>query len=340
MKRLLVAALAATVLVPVASAASSPTHTLRGTVVAKDRAHHGLVVALPGGRVQTLVAPQAFARTDVGRKVVLRFTPVAGRLSVATGVSVVGSTRHAVVRGTIVRLVRRHAVVNAGGSAFHVTLRPSTGKRVLALSSSGPGVGDTVEIEVSIAGDGSLAGTATVVPAAQSAASEGEMEVRGKVKGPLSATSITVTTGSGVDVTCGIPAGVTAMVAVDALIELKCELVGGAWVLKVAHGEEDDDAGPATDAGRVVVQGTITGELTTTSTAVTVTPDAGTPVTCAIKPGTLNGFSSGDAVRMTCIKVADALTLKEIEKRSSGQQGDDHSGSQGSDDQGDGENED
>ena len=63
MKRLLLlGVLAAAVLVPAATAAPRPRHA-PGTVIAKDRAHHALVVARPGGRVQMLVAPAAFGRT-------------------------------------------------------------------------------------------------------------------------------------------------------------------------------------------------------------------------------------------------------------------------------------
>ena len=185
MKRLLLlGALAAVVLVPVAAASPAATHTLRGTVVAKDRVHHALVVALPGGRVQTLVAPAAFGRTGIGRRVVIRYTSLAGQLPVALSVSLKGHASHAVVRGTIVRLIRRHAIINAGGSALNVTLRAPKAQRTLASAKSGPTVGDTVKVEVEIDDDDSLDASAIVVtaaPAGLTAGSEGEMEVRGKV---------------------------------------------------------------------------------------------------------------------------------------------------------------
>ncbi len=63
MRRLIpLAALVAAILVPTAVAAPKATQTLHGTVVAKDRAHHGLVIARPGGAVQTFVAPSAFGQ--------------------------------------------------------------------------------------------------------------------------------------------------------------------------------------------------------------------------------------------------------------------------------------
>ena len=149
MKRLLLlGALGAAVLVPAATASPAATHALRGTVVAKDRAHHALVVALPTGRVQTLVAPAAFERTGIGRKVAIRYSSLAGRLPVALGVSLGGHASHAVVRGTIVRLVKRHAIINAGGSVLNLTLRAPKGQRALASANDHFKTGDTVKVEI------------------------------------------------------------------------------------------------------------------------------------------------------------------------------------------------
>src|SRR6478735_7507253 len=135
---LLLAALTAAVLVPIASAAPSASGTLRGTVVAKDRAHHALVVARPGGTVQMVIAPRAFSRTAVGRSVAVRYSAAAGRLPVALAVTLKGHARKALVRGTIVRLVKQRAVLNAGGSLLRVTLRQSTPARTTASARSGP----------------------------------------------------------------------------------------------------------------------------------------------------------------------------------------------------------
>jgi len=356
MKRLLLlGALAAVVLVPVAAASPAATHTLRGTVVAKDRAHHALVVALPGGKVQTLVAPAAFARTGIGRRVVIRYTGLAGQLPVALGVSLKGHAHHAVVRGTIIRLVKRHAILNAGGSVLNVTLKAPKGQRALASASSGPKVGDTVKVEVDIDDDDSLDATAVVVaaaPAGPTAGSEGEMEVRGKVKDPLSAVSITVTTGTGLDVTCAIPAGVTLNVKVGDPIELKCDLIGSpaVWTVRVAHGEDEHSGSGDDDSSKVEVRGTITAlpsattlSLTAESTPATVavTPtEGGTPVVCTIPAGiSLAQFAVGDIVKMECVMVGTTLTLKEIEKKGSnsgeqsgeGENGDGSGSSGGSD---------
>jgi hypothetical protein len=264
MKRLIpLGVLAAAILVPAAIAAPKATHTFRGTVVGKDRAHHGLVVALPGGGVQTFVAPSVFARTDVGGKVVVSFAPVAGKLPLALSVRLTGHASRAVVHGTIIRLAKRRAIINAGGTALRVTLHAPRTKRTLASANGGPQVGDTVTADVEIAGDGTLAASAVVVAPTTTtpqAGSDGEMEVRGTVTA-LTATSITVTTGSKVDVPCTIPDGVTLSVKLNDVIELKCDLIGTVWTVHVARGEDDQsDQGDQGDGGSLGSVGATAGQ--------------------------------------------------------------------------------
>jgi len=337
MKRLLLlGVLAAAVLVPVAAASPAVTHTLRGTVVAKDSAHHALVVALPGGKVQTLVAPAAFGRTDIGRKVAIRYTTIAGRLPVALGVSLTGHTSHAALRGTIVRLVKRHAILNAGGSVLNVTLKAPKGQRALASAKVEPQaqVGDTVKVEVEIDANGSLNASAvvtTAVPAVQQAGSEGEMEVRGKVTGlPSSAApQLTVLTGNGVSVSCDVPASVTVTVKINDPIELECDLIGGRWTVRVAHGENEHSGSGDDESSQVKVRGTIKAlTVATDANPATVTVDS---VVCTIPKSIVLAplFAVNDVVKMECIKVGSlgTLTLKEIEKKggsSSEQSGDDN----------------
>ena len=353
MKRLLLlGVIAAAVLVPAATAAPTTTGTLRGTVVAKDRAHHALVVARPGGRVQMLVAPAAFGRTGIGRTVLIRYSAAAGRLPLALTVSLKGRARTAVVQGTIVRLARRQAIINAGGSLLKVTLKAPKAQRSLAAANSGPGVGDAVKVEVEIEDDGSLdAGqvVATGATAGASAGSDGELEVRGTVSvlTPASAGTpgrVTVLV-RGLPVSCAIPTGVTLDVKVGELIEFECRLTGdpAAWTVRGAESEDEDDDEGGEDSGsgkagpsgsgssaETEVLGTITAAFLQTSAVVTVTPKGGGPdVSCAIVPGALSRFAAGDSVKMECLRVGDVLKLKEIEK-ADGEHGDD-----GNDDSGD-----
>jgi hypothetical protein len=288
-----------------------------------------------------VIARSAFARTSVGRTVVVRFSSTAGRLPVAVSVSLKGHASRALVRGTIVRLVKQRAVVNAGGSLLRVTLRQARAQRTTASAKGGPGVGDQVEIEVEIDHHGSLGGATVLTTAAENATAGGEMEVRGVVSAlaPATATvagSITVTVNA-LPVTCAIPAGVVLTVKVGDQVELECDLVGNpaVWTLHVAKAEDDqgedgDHSGPGHDgSSQVEVRGTIAPPFLPTSTTITVTPGGGgAPVTCTIVAGSLPHFAAGDAVKMECIKVGDMLKLKEIEKRDDSS-GEDHSGDGG-----------
>ncbi len=348
---LLLGALAVVVLVPTATAAPAATGTLRGTVVAKDRAHRALVVARPGGTVQMLAAPTAFSRTRVGRTVAIRYSSVAGKLPVALTVALEGKAHRALVQGTIVRLAKRRAVINAGGSLLDVTLKAPKRQRALASVLDAPRAGDTVKVEVEIGDDGSLdAGTLPVAtdPAASRVGSAGEMEVRGKV---TVLSPLTVEAGTPpVSISCVVPPGVTPGVALGAMIELKCDLIGGAWTVRVAHGEHGRSGSGDDHSSEVTVRGVLSFSLDGLNAIVT--PSApGLPVTCAIPSRVLAKvtaqFTAGDIVKMECVTVGDTPTLKEIEKRGGGnaaqQGGNAHDGQNGDhndDDSGDDEGDD
>ena len=355
MRRLLLAAvIAAAVLVPAAGASQAAAHSLRGTVVAKDRAHRGLVVALPNGTVHTFVAPGAFSRTAIGRRVDIRFRPVAGSLPLALAVTAHGTSSHALVRGTIVRLVHRNVILSAGSSALTVTLKAPRSTRALAWANGGQAkVGDRVKVEVEIDDDGSLDASAVVVTAAPAtttaAGSEGELEVRGKVVTlpTVGSPQLTVLTGSSVTIACDVPAAAIPLnLQVGDLIELRCDLIGGHWTLRIAHGEDDqgddDDESEGSDdhGSKVEVRGTLA--FSADLLSVTVTPPVpGSPVTCTIPKGVVlvPKFQAGDIVKMECVRTgAQTLTLKEIEQQqaSGTSPGNGESGSSGSDDDDDG----
>ena len=307
MKRRLVlpAALAAVALVPLAAAAPATTHTLQGTVIAKDRARLALVVARPGGAVQMVVAPKALARTAVGRMVVIRYAGPASRLPVALTVSPGRRVRHAAVRGIIVRLAQRRVLIEAGGILVGVTLT-ATPQRTLSSTRPGAQVGDRVKVELEIRADGSLVG-ANVTQVA-TPAGEGELEVRGTVSALVPATatlagSVTVTVRS-LPVTCAIPPGTVLTVEVGGFAELECRLVGdpAVWTVRAAKAEDvqEDD-----DVDEVEVRGTIASPFAQTASIVTVMPlEGGVPVSCSIPPGSLSQFAAVDAVKVECVTSA------------------------------------
>lgn len=298
-------------------AAGAQAMTMHGTVVAKDRAHRGLVVAAPAGAAITVKAPLAYAKTDVGRRVVVRYRPDAGGLPVALGVTRGREAAKALVRGTIIRVRTGRAVISTGGSALTVSLMAPKRQRVLSSSESGPKAGDEVKVVLEIDDDGSLEATAVTVtgagvPSAQFA-SEGELEVRGTVTAVTP--SVVVKTGTGVVVTCVIPAGTTLSgIALGDLVELECHLIGGQWTLRKAHGEDERDGEHGDDdhhGSKVKVRGTLT-----SLDPLTVTPGAGAAVTCAIPTGVSPaGFAVGDMVKMKCRRDGDTLTLRKLEKK-------------------------
>jgi len=332
MKRvLLVGAAVALFVAPTALGAgpASTAKTMRGIVVAKDKAHQGLVVASPAGAVRTISAPRAFAKTDVGRRVVVRYRVSGGGLPVAVGVDRGGEAGKALVRGTIIRLRKGHAVLSAGGSALSVSLKLPKRQRQLSASAAGPQAGDEVEIEVEIDDDGSLDATGVTVtsagaPSAQSA-SEGELEVRGTVT--AFSPAVVVKTGTGVVVTCVIPAGtVPTGIAVGDLVELKCDLIGGQWTLRKAHGEDDDEQGHDDSHGSEVK-----GMLTSLD-PLTVKRGSGELVTCRVPTGvSLAGLVVGQVVELKCRTIDGVLTLERLKVEGSG---DDHEDDGGNDDSG------
>lgn len=334
MRRLLLAAAAVFLLAPAAYAAPNATNpaTVRGVVVAKDKAHRAIVVAARrDGAVRAIVAPRAFRTLDVGQRVAVRYRLVPGKLATAVSVAAEGRSRTALVRGTVIRVANRRAILSAGGSALSVTLVTPKRQRQLSATGSDVKAGDHVQAQVEIHENGSLdAGQVVITAGAAPVAggvSEGELEVRGTVTG---LSPFAVKTGTGVAVSCIVPAGtaVTGM-AVGDLVEVECDLIGGQWTLRSAHKEgaagaehatapehangSDDDTAEHGDhggdtSGKVEVKG-----MLTSLDPLTVTPATGAAVTCRVPTGvSLAGFATGQPVEITCRTVDGTLTLVEL----------------------------
>jgi hypothetical protein len=207
-----------------------------------------------------------------------------------------------------------------------------------------------VKIEVEIDDDGSLGASAIAVasaPVGPQVGSAGEMEVRGKV---TVLSPLTVEAGTPpVSIPCVVPPGITPKVAVGDMIELKCDLIGGVWTVRIAHGEDEHSGSGDDDSSEVKVRGTLS--FSSDGLGVTVTPSApGLPVTCTIPSSVLAKlkaqFAAGDVVKMECVKLGDPPLLKEIEKKSgdsaahqSGSGNDETNGNDNDDDDDNGDNE-
>lgn len=294
---------------------ATKTSTMRGIVVAKDTSQQALVVSTQAGTVRMIKAPAAFARTAVGRHVNVRYRLATGGLAVAVGVQRGGEARHALVRGTLIRVRRGHAVVSAGGSALTVFLRTPTRQRALSSSGTGPKAGDDVQVGVKILADGSLGATSVTVVNASAqgapAASEGELVVRGTVTAVSPA--LVVKTGTGVVVACSIPAGAAPTgVAVGDRVELRCDLIGGQWTLRQAGGEhesdDDDDEHASRDSQALRVQG-----MLVSLDPLAVKRSTGEVVTCKVPAGTvLTGLVLGQLVELRCRTIDGVPTLERL----------------------------
>lgn len=341
MKRAFLAIAATALLIAPSALGATPAtgaKTLRGTVVGKDRSHQALVVASKAGAVRMIKAPGAFRKTDVGRCVVVRYRLSSGGLAVALGVRRGGEAGTAVVRGTVIRVQRGQALLSAGGSALRVSLAAAKRQRVLSSAGAGPKPGDEIQAEVEIDDDGSLDATGVDVMSAGAAgaqsAAEGELEVRGTVTEVGAA--VVVKTGTGVVVSCVVPAGVTPGVAVGDLVEVKCDLIAGQWTLRKAHGEdENDDEAEQEDHGSGSSELEVTGMLESLE-PLTVTSASGQDVTCAVPAGTtLTGLTPGQLVELKCRTINGVPTLERLKVEGSG---DDHEddGPDSNDDEGSG----
>ncbi len=294
---------------------ATKTSTMRGIVVAKDKSQQALVVSTQAGTVRMIKAPAAFARTAVGRHVNVRYRLATGGLAVAVGVQRGGEARQALVRGTLIRVRRGHAVVSAGGSALTVSLRTSARQRALSSSGTGPKAGDDVQVGVKILADGSLGATSVTVVSASAqgapVASEGELVVRGTVTAVSPA--LVVKTGTGVVVACSIPAGAAPTgVAVGDRVELRCDLIGGQWTLRQAGGEhesdDDDDEHASRDSRDLHVHG-----MLVSLDPLAVKRSTGEVVTCKVPAGTvLTGLVLGQLVEVRCRTIDGVPTLERL----------------------------
>jgi len=109
-------AIAAVALATASAAAPSASQTLRGTVVAKDRAHHALVVASSARVVKAVVTQRTFSLTPVGRTLTIRFTTRHHALPVALSVTPHDEVGELEVRGTVTTLTATAITVSPNGT--------------------------------------------------------------------------------------------------------------------------------------------------------------------------------------------------------------------------------
>jgi hypothetical protein len=301
MKRmLLLLGLVAAVLVVPATAAA-----FNGVVVAKQPKRDALVIASHGGVVRTVRATARRVRAiRTGQRLVYSARKLSDGTFAARAIRVTGRSRHATLHGIVVRQRAGHILLSTGGSL--VTVRSSA--RGFAAVNGRHRAGDVVLARVTVTRSGLRASSIRTL------GHEDGMELEGIFLG-VNGNQLRLAVEDRGEVFVTVPDGfqlpplspgdeVELVVSVDA---------SGAFTLVTIQTDDendDDNEGINEEDGRVEVKGLIT----SLTGGVTVQPEGGSPVTCAVPDGfDLSGFSVNDRVEMKCRLVNGQLTLRKLE---------------------------
>jgi hypothetical protein len=283
-------------LVAVALPATAGAATFHGVVIAKDSARKALVTASKNGTVRTVRVRAGLNRLGVGRLVAVRAAKLPDGTFSASLVKRLGKSRHAHVRGTVVRRLGARLVLSAGGSVFALRVRGKAG----ASESGGLHAGDKIDCDAKLhnggleARDGDIDSvghedTLVLEGIYLSTADDGTIELAVVHKG-----RVLVTVPDGMDVPTFDPGDEIALVV--SIHE------GGSFTLVKAENEndsedEDGDGGVSKDEFSVVG---VLASVTDASVAVKV-ENRTEPLRCGVLNGyDLTGFAVGQRVYMSC----------------------------------------
>ena len=293
----------------VAATSASAATAWKGVVVAKDAKRGTVVTASAGGVVRTTRSPKARA-LRIGQRLDVRGTALADGTFEAATVKANGRAKTAKVKVVVVRWqkAQKRLLVSAGGSTFALSRKAT---RTLSSSAEhAPRAGDQIAATVDLT---------TATPSATSVSTLGRLGVL-EVEGILTkidAGSIELIVAKTGFVTLALPAGFVLPAGLAQFDAVRAHVAVGTdgklTLLSLRsdddNNRDDDRVGDDEDEDETEVTGKITA---LSDTSITVTPDASTPVTCALsKP--LTGFEVGDLVEIECVSgTAGALRLEEI----------------------------
>ena len=301
MKRifLLLGLLAAVLAAPATAAA------FNGVVVAKQPKRDAFVVASRGGVVRTVRASQKRVRgLQTGQRLFFSGKRLSDGTFVARAIQVTGRARHASLHGIVVRQQAGRILLSAGGSI--VTVHSSA--RGFAAVNGRHRPGNVVLARVTVTRSGLRASSIRTL------GHEDGLELEGIFLG-VNGNQLRLAVEDRGEVFVTVPDGfqlpevspgdeVELVVSVDS---------AGAFTLVAIQPDDendDDNEGINEEDGRVEVKGV----LTSLTGGVTVQPEGGSPVTCAVPSGfDLSGFSVNDRVEMKCRLVNGHLTLRKLE---------------------------
>lgn len=308
MKRILLALglVAAVLAVPATASAFS------GIVVSKQPKRDAFVIASHGGVVRTVRAHGHFRAVHAGQRVTFAAKRLSDGTFSAGSMRVTGRARHATLHGIVVRQLAGRILLSTGGSL--VVLRSSA--RGFAAVNGRHRPGDVVLARVTVSRNGLSANSVRTL------GHEDGMELQGIFLG-VSGNQLRLAVEGRGEVFVTVPDGfqlpqlnpgdeVELVVSVDA---------SGAFTLVAIQTDDendDDHEGINEEHGRVEVHG----QITSLTGGVTVQPEGGSPVTCAVPEGfDLSGFKVNDRVEMKCRLVNGQLTLRKLEQDDEGGDG-------------------
>ncbi len=301
MKRLalLVSLVAAALAIPATAAA------FNGVVVAKQPKRHALVVASRGGVVRTLRTSAKRVRAiHTGRRLVFTARRLSDGTFRAGAIRVTGRSRHASLHATVVRQRGGRILLSAGGSL--VTVRSSA--RGFAAVNGRHRAGDVVIAQVTMTKNGLSANSIRTI------GHENGLELEGIYLG-IAGNQIRLAVEDRGEVFVTVPDGLQLPpLNPGDEVELVVSIDGsGAFTLvaiQTDDGNDGDNEGINEDHGRVEVKGVIT----SLQGGITVQPEGGSAVTCAVPDGfDLSGFAVNDRVEMKCGLENGQLTLRKLE---------------------------
>jgi hypothetical protein len=281
------------VLLALAAPAQARAAGFHGTVIAKQPQRGTLVLAGPGGVGLTV---HARARAALGSRVSLRGSRLRDGTIRASRLTVLSRTRHALIRGVVVRQLARSTIVATGRSVITIHHRAAR-RRASSSDHGGLRPGTIADFRVRIDDDDLFENHATVVGQA------GDVEI----EGALVSVSPLVISVEGLPITITVPATVTLPIGLAAgqRIELIVHVTAPNVFTLVAIEVEN--------ANKIIEEVEVEGFVTASSTTQITVNSRSAAFTFTAPPGvTLPVLPIGTFVEVRGARVNGVLTVERL----------------------------
>jgi len=285
MKAITASALVAAVAFAIPAHASAGSFT--GVVLAKDSQRDALVLARPGGRGLTV---RTSARARLGDRLDVRGSRLRDETIRAAHVNVRSHTRHAVIRGAVVRQSARSTLVSTGGSMIVIRHGVHDGPRAGAVAEFRVRIDDDKLVEQAVRTVGQAANV--------------------KVEGRVVSVSPLVVSLEGLPITITVPAGMTLPAALSAGDETELIVsVGAGNVFTLVAVEQVENENQIEVDQEVEVKGFV---VSSTATELVVQSHGITFTFRAPHGTTLQVFPTGTFVEVRGVVVNGKLTVERV----------------------------